>query len=162
MDKNNIEAEFEILKRKHPAHPRPLSKHNQPVIIFLTVCTANRLKLLDNNHAHHALVSAWKQADAWTVGFYMIMPDHIHLFCSPAKFNGVSLKHWVVFWKRSVAREYSEIKGHWQNDFWDTQIRSVVHLQQKTEYVRNNPIRLGLSVTQQVWPYKGIISRLSW
>ena len=162
MDENNSGTKVDLLKRKHPAHPAPLQKHNHPIIIFLTVCTANRSRLLDNHDAHYALVNAWKQADAWTVGYYMIMPDHIHLFCSPKKINGISLKHWVVFWKRSVAREYSAIKGQWQNDFWDTQIRSVVHLQQKTEYVRNNPVRWGLSNTPETWPYKGIMSRLAW
>ncbi|OGV42972.1 MAG: hypothetical protein A2X46_00005 [Lentisphaerae bacterium GWF2_57_35] len=27
----------------------------------------------------------WKAADAWWVGYYLLMPDHIHLVCSPHK-----------------------------------------------------------------------------
>jgi REP element-mobilizing transposase RayT len=30
------------------------------------------------------LVKAWEQARQWRVGKYLAMPDHVHLFCSPA------------------------------------------------------------------------------
>jgi hypothetical protein len=52
----------------------------QPTIVFLTVCALRREPVLVNFETHNALVHAWTEADAWRVGFYLIMPSHIHLF----------------------------------------------------------------------------------
>jgi hypothetical protein len=37
------------------------------------------------------------------VGQYVIMPDHIHLFCSPGRLPVPSLKQWVEYWKGQIA-----------------------------------------------------------
>jgi putative transposase len=158
MTKENIN----LPKRCHPAHPPPLHKHNRPVIIFLTVCISPRRSILDNEDVHKALRHIWKQADEWTVGYYLIMPDHIHLFCSPANDGDTDLKKWVIFWKRLASKGYPVVAGMWQNDYWDTQIRSSEHWLQKTEYVRNNPVRCGLVENSEEWPYQGVMSELWW
>lgn len=88
MTKGNID----LPERSHPAHPPQLQKHNCPVIIFLTVCLNPRQPLLNNKKAHEALRIAWNQAGEWIVGYYLIMPDHIHLFCSPSDDGNTDLK----------------------------------------------------------------------
>ena len=155
-------TENKLPKRCHPAHPSPLQKHNCPVIIFLTVCLNPRLNILNNTEAHEALRAAWKQAGEWVVGYYLIMPDHIHLFCSPTNIENTNFRKWVTFWKRLVSKKYPAVSGMWQNDCWDTQMRSGEHWIQKAEYVRNNPIRYGLVKDSKEWPYQGAISELWW
>ena len=157
-----IKENINLPKRCHPAHPFPLQKHNCPVIIFLTVCLSPRHPMLNNEEAHEALRTAWNQADEWVTGYYLIMPDHIHLFCSPANNGNTDLKKWVSFWKRLVSKKYPVISGMWQNDYWDTQMRSSEHWEQKAEYVRNNPIRYGLAKNPEEWSYQGVMSELWW
>jgi hypothetical protein len=33
--------------------------------------------------AQRSLETIWRAADAWLVGYFMLMPDHLHLFCAP-------------------------------------------------------------------------------
>ena len=67
-------------KRRTPAHPEPVA--TKQVIIFVTVCTARRKRILANPAAVATLHRAWRDADDWAVGRYVIMPDHLHLCCS--------------------------------------------------------------------------------
>jgi putative transposase len=68
--------------RRNPATGVLISR-DRPTILFLTVCTVHRTATLAEQIYHDALVQAWTEADAWLVGAYVIMPDHIHLFCAP-------------------------------------------------------------------------------
>lgn len=65
-----------------------------PTVAFLTVCTLQRKTGLAEPVVHKALVSAWKEANAWLVGEYVIMPDHMHLFCGPQR-EDVSIECWL-------------------------------------------------------------------
>jgi putative transposase len=69
-------------RRKHPAHGVLVSM-DSPNIVFLTVCTKDRAAWLASDAAHAALLEAWREADAWWVGRYVLMPEHLHLFCAP-------------------------------------------------------------------------------
>jgi putative transposase len=91
MSKSNI---YEI-GRRNPASG-VLNLPNQPTIAFLTVCTLRREPGLANPTAHTALVTAWTEADTWLVGAYVIMPNHIHLFCAP-KDEEITIEHWISF-----------------------------------------------------------------
>ena len=90
--------------RKHPAHLPNAERHNQPVIIFLTVCTRDRRPVLATPALHALLVRAWQSARQWRVGNYLIMPDHVHLFCSPAMREAENVRDWAAYWKGLVAR----------------------------------------------------------
>jgi putative transposase len=41
----------------------------------------------------------WANAKSWLVGRYVVMPDHIHLFCAPATIPPGPLEQWVRYWK---------------------------------------------------------------
>src|SRR5438270_6136749 len=109
------------LSRKHPVHLPPCEPFNAPIIVFVTVCTKNRKPVLVNADAHALLRAAWVAADSWLVGRYVIMPDHIHLFCAPAELNHMTLTKWIAFWKSHVSRHRRsrDQLPLWQSDFWD-------------------------------------------
>ena len=65
--------------RKHPAHG-VLYVAGQPTIIFDTVCTKDRSRWLANDEVHELLQQVWREATAWFMGRYMILPDHIQFF----------------------------------------------------------------------------------
>lgn len=150
--------------RKHPAHMPPVERHNEPIIIFLTVCTDDRKEILATTETSAAIVSAWRQAGRWLVGRYVIMPDHIHLFCAPATIEFEPLKLWVRYWKNEASKHWPRIAEHpiWQRDFWDTQLRRHESYAEKWEYVRNNPVRAGLVTNPDACPFQGELSVLQW
>jgi REP element-mobilizing transposase RayT len=149
-------------ERKHPAHHPPLEQHNKPIIIFLTVCTKDRRKILASEKVSRALIAVWKSSNHWKVGRYVIMPDHIHLFCSPVGKEHESISKWVAYWKRSISRTLPELQPIWQRDCWDTQLRRHENYTGKWYYVRNNPVRAGLVKEVDQWEYQGELNVLTW
>ena len=149
-------------ERRHPAHPPPIDVPNRPTVIFLSVTVQNRLPILDNPRAHKAVLQAWQEAEQWRVGRYMIMPDHLHLFCFPGVLHPVNVKMWVKFWKGRVRRILGLSQSIWQRDCWDTQIRDADHYAEKMAYMVQNPVRRQLVVRPEDWPYQGRIHVIHW
>jgi putative transposase len=119
--------------------------------------------LLATRACHDAIVNAWQQAGAWLVGRYVVMPNHLHLFCAPNRIDSPSLERWMRFWKSLVTRALGKRGGEvWQRHHWDRQLRSSESYDQKWEYVRNNPVRHGYVTDADDWPYQGILNELRW
>ena len=119
--------------RKHPAHGL-LTFSGQYTLVCLTICTKNRHPWLANEAVHRDLRRAWQVADAWVVGRYVIMPDHLHLFAGQREL-GVNLERWVRFWKSQFTRTHANRGHRWQPDHWDTRLRSSESYEEKWEYV---------------------------
>jgi len=147
--------------RHHPVHTALRERFNTSTIIFLTVCTKDRQPILANQNAHAALIEAWRTNPKWLVGRYVVMPDHVHLFCAPATSPPGLLASWVKFWKSEFASHFGQA-GLWQRHFWDTQLRRGESYEQKWHYVIQNPVRAGLVSAHEEWPFQGELNVLSW
>lgn len=141
-----------------------VDRGNQSVIIFLTVCAKDRRPIFARPDVHSLMVSSWRQAVRWHVGRYVIMPDHIHLFCAPAVRLAEPLHAWMKYWKTLVSRAWPrpEDGSVWQQDGWDTQLRRGESYAAKWEYVRNNPVRKGLVQAPDDWAYQGELNLFTW
>ena len=150
--------------RKHPTHQPVYERHNTPVIVFVTVCTKARKPILTNAAAHETLLAAWYTAQSWLVGRYVIMPDHVHLFCASAEMIPQPLLQWVSYWKSDAARHWphADEQPIWQRHFWDRQLRRAESYSEKWNYVVHNPVRAGLVARAEDWPYAGEINELRW
>jgi putative transposase len=157
-------APMDTLGRHHPAHQDLREIFNRPTILFLTVCTRDKKPILANEAVHKTLREAWKAADSWLVGRYVLMPDHLHLFCSPIMDTSTPLLQWVSFWKSHAARNWParEDAPVWQRDFWDTQLRKEESYAEKWPYVVENPVRAVLVARSSDWPYQGEMHSLNW
>ncbi len=151
-------------ERKIPAHFPPLDSGFRSVIIYLTVCVQQKKPLLANRTAARLIVEAWGAATFWCVGRYVIMPDHIHLFCGPNTFPAQPLKKWIACWKNHVTREWTNRSQVpiWQREFWDRQLRRAESYEEKWQYVKNNPVRHGYVSRVEDWPYQGELNVLEW
>jgi hypothetical protein len=87
----------------------------QPTIVFGTVCTKDRSRWLAAPEIHAILRQVWSGADAWLLGRYVIMPDHVHFF---AGWTGVDLSFdaWVRYWKSQVSKALQQPLGY-ENPF---------------------------------------------
>jgi REP-associated tyrosine transposase len=151
-------------QRKRPAHFPTLTIGFQSIIIFLTVCTRDRKPLLAKDQAARLLLEAWQAATFWRVGRYVIMPDHIHLFCAPNTFPPRPLAKWIEFWRNHVTRAWPNRVDIpiWQREFWDRQLRQSESYAEKWQYVSNNPVRHGNVHRAADWAYQGELNVLEW
>ena len=149
--------------RRHPAHPAPVLRVNHPAIVFLTMCVKGKRPLLARDSVHALLLRAWHIADRWLVGRYVIMPDHVHLFCAPAD-REWRLGDWINYWRNHVTRAWpnQHDKPIWQRDYWDTQLRRGENYSSKWDYARNNPVRANLVARAEDWPCSGEMNTLWW
>ena len=138
--------------RSRPAHFPAVESGFRSIIIFLTVCTKGRRPLLATEVISKLLVEAWTAADFWIVGRYVILPDHLHLFCAPNTFPPQPLKNWISFWKNYVTRKWPnrDELPIWQAEYWDRQLRRGESYSEKWDYVENNPVRHGLFSAQRI------------
>src|SRR2546423_8397539 len=137
---------------------------NQPLFSSLPAAKIGNESLLQQTSLL-VVIDAWSQAKSWLVGRYVIMPDHIHLFCAPGVFPREAIAPWVRFWKNLASRKWPRPNEQpvWQRDFWDTQLRRRHEsYRSKWEYVVANPVRAGLVTSPKEWPFQGELNLLRW
>src|SRR5262245_39974941 len=84
--------------RRHPVHGTRIDLAKS-TLVFLTVCAKERKPWMTNPTVMTSLVGIWREnATAWLVGDFLLMPDHLHLFCGLCDLR-FSLERWVKFWK---------------------------------------------------------------
>ena len=157
MNPNN---ENLAIGRKNPA----TGVHTQlgrPNFVLLTVTTENRIPWLANSDAHHLLRETWVATTAWLVGDYLLMPDHLHLFCAPRDLS-FTIEQWTTFWKRDFRRRHGRDDWCFQSRGWHHRLRKDESYSAKWLYVQENPIRKGLAKQIADWPFKGTIHLLTW
>ena len=150
--------------RKSPVHLPAREIFNAPVIVFLTVCRKERKPILADAKAHGLLLEAWRAAGAWVVGRYVIMPDHLHLFCAPTEHDSLPITNWITFWKSYATRRWPNPRDLpiWQRHFWDRQLRRSESYDEKWNYVVENPVRAGLVARPEDWSFQGELNELRW
>ena len=139
--------------RKTPAKGVHILGQNN-TIVFLTVCTHQGSRWLNQTWVREALHDIWKnEATAWCVGDYLLMPDHLHLFCSPQSLT-FSIESWIRFWKHRMSVRHPSA-GRWQRCAFHHRLRTPDQYRFKWHYVQNNPVRARLVGSSNDWPYRG-------
>ncbi|MCP4178537.1 MAG: hypothetical protein GY756_12300 [bacterium] len=147
-------------KRKNLTHNPFYRNNNSPSIFFITVCSKDRKNIFARDETVQLIIKIWSSADYWQVGKYMVMPDHVHLFCINANLKYPDLSSWIQYWKSLISKKwpYKNDFPIWQNGFWDTRLRSIEHYSRKWEYIKNNPVNHGFVNSANDWPYHGEIN----
>ncbi len=152
-------------QRQRPAQKPLLEAGNRSPLVYVTACTKDRKPLLAKRDVHELLVEVWSdETNHWSVGRYILLPDHLHLFCSPKSAASLAVTKWCAFWKSKASNQWPrpEEQPVWQVRSWDTQLRCREGYDQKWAYVRENPVLHGLVVHPEDWPYQGEIEVLGW
>ena len=75
------------------------------------------------------------------------MPDHVHtLLTFP---SGKDMSAIVASWKGYQAKH---LGIRWQGNYFDHRIRSRDELEEKSAYIRLNPVRRNLCMQEDAWP----------
>ena len=133
---------------------------SRPTILFVSVNSKNRSPWLATDEVHTTLREVWREATAWRVGEYMIMPDHLHFFCA-LNDPDFAAEEWVTYWKRRFTVAHHRPNSRFQSKSWHHRIRSQRQYAEKLDYLRNNPMKAGLAKSYEEWPYKGTVFELN-
>jgi putative transposase len=153
-------SETSLPKRRTPAKGVRVSLAG-PNWVFLTVCTEDRTRWLAQPAVHHALHDIWLgQATTWLVSDYLLMPDHLHLFCAPYDLK-FTIEDWMTFWKSRLSKTCHQA-GRFQRAGFHHRLRGGESYFQKWQYVRENPVRAGLTAKPEEWLYQGRVHEIRW
>ena len=129
-------------------------------VYLITICTRRRRSVLTDDALATEIVTALGDVSAragWSIGRYVVMPDHVHFFCWRAA-ETHSLSEFVGLWKSwTTTRAWQqEHEGRlWQREFFDRLMRDEGSYAEKQEYVRQNPVRAGLCDDPEEWAHQG-------
>jgi putative transposase len=92
----------------------------------------------------------YRDGRQYTLEAYSIMPNHVHLVCSPlVQENGIiSLAKIMQSLKGFTARKANQVLGRqgafWQHESYDHVVRNQGEFQRIVHYVLENPVRAGI------------------
>ncbi len=133
-----------------------------PNVFLVTVNAKDRIPWIGQAIVQSALERIWRhEATAWMVGYYLLMPDHLHLFCAPSDLH-FGLDPWIRFWKSLFSRRHLDRNWEWQRRAFHHRIRDRIEYEEKLAYVRENPLRKNLVQSPEDWPFQGRVYDLRW
>jgi putative transposase len=141
-------------KKQIPKLEKPRSKY------FITFVTWERLEITPE--ARQVVLESCKffhdiRYELFTV---VIMPDHVHILIRP--FLKSETQYWSIgsilhSIKSYSAKQIPKVMPHigkvWQDGRRDEMIRDENEFYNKWEYIRQNPVKAGLSATPEEYPF---------
>ncbi|HWA24893.1 MAG TPA: transposase [Lacunisphaera sp.] len=131
----------------------PPSWVGQGAVFFVTICCEERAR---NQLCHPATAERLFEAarhyhkkQDWFVRQMLLMPDHLHALIAPAPDKVLS--RLIGDWKRYTA---TGAGIRWQKNFFEHRLRGDEGWEQKTAYIKANPVRAGLCGENEPWPFQ--------
>ncbi len=119
---------------------------------FITICcterNTNQLALPEPFRVMTTALEHYLAAEKLWPSLFLAMPDHLHAllaFPSHVRMDAV-----LRDWKRYVAKQTGI---RWQDGFFDHRLRNDESLEEKTAYIRLNPVRAGLIPAGSPWNF---------
>ncbi|MBI3651258.1 MAG: transposase [Acidobacteria bacterium] len=144
---------------------------------YATIVTHKRVQVFRRDKTCQFLIDAIagaREKYPFKLIGYVIMPDHLHIIVNPLAHNigtvmkqikGVSA-HDIIEWLRVEGHEKSLAKlklenpqkrshqyAMWLKEFFPVELWSLKFVQQKLQYIHNNPVRAGLCNHPAEWKW---------
>ena len=86
----------------------------------------------------------------YTLGEWVVMPNHVHLLVSPHKDHSLNdiLQSWKSFSAHEINKREKCTGQLWQHESYDHIVRSPEQLRHFENYIHNNPAKAGIKVEQ--------------
>ncbi len=112
-------------------------------------------RLLTNADLGATLLSSaelYHDRQRWHIGLFLLMPDHLHALLAFPSQESMSMV--IGDWKRFQNSRRDVV---WQEGFFDHRLRDDElgqELENKANYIRNNPVAAGLCARPEDWRWK--------
>ena len=129
-------------------------------VYFITFNTWEKLELTPA--ARQVVLNACKFFDRqrYQIFCLVVMPDHVHMLMQPleksdSKFWSLSsiLHSMKSYSSKQIPKVMKHIGTVWQDERHDHIVRDEREFQVFWEYIRQNPVKAGLSVTPEEYPF---------
>ena len=145
---------MEIGRKKLPHEmPPEVVPNPEHEVVFITICCEarglNQLALPEVWQAIRETVEVRQTAGDWKVSLMLAMPDHLHALIA---FPGRKPMEKVIGTMKAWLAKTRRIE--WQSGYFDHRLRSWESAEEKRRYILNNPVRAGLVVDGETWPYQ--------
>ena len=161
-------------KQRKQIHLKNFDYSSNEYIFFLTICTADKKPYFSDPRVSKIIVDELEHRRASKeikLFCYCIMPDHLHLLVSlnenytkkEGAFGERTLQNWVSAFKRYTSRisgQVHDIKALWQANFFDHVVRKDQSLIEICSYILNNPVRKGIVLSWEEYPYSKMVDDL--
>jgi REP-associated tyrosine transposase len=140
---------------------RYLPHWQQPGSVYFVTWRCQEGKTLKSEDCQNTLATLrhWDEIK-WTLLAAVVLPDHVHLLAQPLSrpeggvFDLGEILHSV---KRHSARTINQLRGAqgslWQDERYDRIMRDENEFLEKWNYIRNNPVKLGLADQPKKYPW---------
>ena len=135
----------------------------QSSVYFITFCVERRWPVLANPRTWNLCLTILVRLHQWTTLAAIAMPDHLHVLTAPLD-RDAAVSAYCKWFKRWFNEQYCRPsvpdgtpaiqRWQWQEGCFDRLLRSDESLSEKWEYLRQNPVRAGLVVDPDDWPYQ--------
>jgi putative transposase len=136
----------------------------QDTVYFMTFCVEGRKAVLANKQTWEICCSTFQKLDQWTILCAIAMPNHFHILGVPSD-RDAKVSSFAKWFKRWFNEAYQEAESNrsvpnaesswrWQEGCFDRLLRSDESVDEKWEYMRQNPVRAGLVADADDWPYQ--------
>jgi len=140
-----------------------LPTYDGATLLWCTVCADQRGDWCAQERVMSMLQQIWSDpANAWVVGDFLLMPDHLHFFASPKDGPWVDVERWTSFWKDRFSKRCDNPAWRWERGLFHHRLRSERDYVDKGTYMQHNPVRAGLVNDPDAWPWKGRIQTIRW
>lgn len=146
-----------VTPRKNIRFPR--NEYVGRRIYFITVCTENRRPIFrDASLATTAIESLKNVSSSMDILLhaFCVMPDHVHILLEGKTSNSDVVK-FIARWKQTTGYVFRKhlSRRFWQRRFYDHVLRRWEDLECVAWYIWMNPVRKGLVVDPQQYPFSG-------
>ena len=135
------------------------SRYLGPQWYFLTMVAEGRVWRLQNGDLVPeglALLASEAQKRKFAIAAYCFMPDHLHVLTNGTQEDS-NLLRFADGFKQGSAYSFKQANGKrlWQKKFYDHILRSNELWESVARYIWMNPVRKGLCMRPEDWPYSG-------
>ena len=123
---------------------------------FITASTFQKESIFQSHRMADLFVKvlfAYRDQKKYLLHEFVIMPDHFHLLISPA----LSLERAMQFIKGGFSYRAKKDLGFggeiWEKSFYDRRVRDVEDYFACRHYIRQNPVKRGLTPAAEEYPY---------
>lgn len=147
-----------IRERKHRLDP---ACYQGRIFVSFTLCVKNRSPLFIESDIVNIFMNLLNDSAirfSCKIPAYCFMPDHVNIVVEGTQ-EEVNLLKFINHYKQTTGYWMSKNRSDvsWQKDFFDHILRKDESLQVVIRYILDNPVRKGLVLNWQDYPFKGAL-----